>query len=234
MSNIGCRIFTEIKRPDKELIDQFRGLPVANIGDNMNRIYCVDSNIKSMNGQSLVGTAFTLHLPSGDNLLLHKAMELAKPGDVLVVACGGMERSYCGELMMMYARNKGIAGFVIDGCIRDIDECEQLDNFPVFAKGVMPQGPYKHGPGEINVPIAVGGQVVFPGDIVVGDRDGLVFVHQKEAEDVLKKAIAQNNKENKLKEIYEKGGLQPSFSEELREETLAKLSCEVIEGCFEF
>ena len=86
MSNVGCRIFTEVPRPPKELVERFRGLPVANIGDNMNRIYCVDSAIRSMNGKPMLGVAYTLHLPSGDNLLLHKAIEMAQPGDVLLIS----------------------------------------------------------------------------------------------------------------------------------------------------
>ena len=156
MSNVGCRIFTEVPRPPKELVERFRGLPVANIGDNMNRIYCVDSAIRSMNGKPMLGVAYTLHLPSGDNLLLHQAIEMAQPGDVLLISAGGPERAYCGELMMMDCRNHGFAGCAIDGYLRDIDEISHMD-FPVFARGITPQGPYKFGPGEINVPIAFGG-----------------------------------------------------------------------------
>ena len=96
MSNIGCRIFTDINRPPVELIEKFRGLPVANIGDNMNRLYCVDGNIRPMNHRPVLGPAFTIHAPSGDNLMLHKAFELAKPGDVIVIAAGGTERAFTG------------------------------------------------------------------------------------------------------------------------------------------
>lgn len=227
MANIGCRIFTEVPRPTKELVERFRGLPVANIGDNMNRIYCVDAGIKSVNGKPMLGVAYTLHLPSGDNLMLHKAIEMAQPGDVLLISAGGSERAYCGELMMMDCRNHGFAGCAIDGYLRDIDEISQM-NFPVFARGVTPQGPYKNGPGEINVPIAFGGQVVFPGDIVIGDQDGMIFVRPCEAEDVLKKAWAQNAKEEELRNRYEQGAITPSYNETTRETALAALKCEVI------
>lgn len=226
--NIGCRIYTEINRPPKDLVERFQGLPVANIGDNMNRIYCVDSKIKSMNRLPLLGTAFTIHTLSGDNLMFHKALELAQPGDVLVVSGGGNERAFCGELMMMYGKNLGLAGYAIDGSIRDIAEAEQMD-FPVFASGITPQGPYKNGPGEINVPIAFGGQVVFPGDIVIGDRDGLIFVHTDEAEEVLEKAWKQNAKEERMKKQYAKGDLIPSFVPDMRERVLEGLMCEVVE-----
>ena len=151
MSNVGCRIFTEVPRPPKELVERFRGLPVANIGDNMNRIYCVDSAIRSMNGKPMLGVAYTLHLPSGDNLLLHKAIEMAQPGDVLLISAGGPERAYCGELMMMDCRNHGFAGCAIDGYLRDIDEISHMD-FPVFARGITPQGPTSSAPARSTCP----------------------------------------------------------------------------------
>lgn len=202
MSNIGCRIFTDIPRPSKELVERFRGLPVANIGDSMNRIYCVDSGIRSMNGKYMLGVAYTLHLPSGDNLMLHKAIEMAQPGDVLLISAGGAERAYCGELMMMDCRNHGFAGCAVDGYIRDIDEISRMD-FPVFARGVTPQGPYKNGPGEINVPVSCGGQVVFPGDVIVGDMDGLVVVRRRDAEELAQIARAKKEKEDKAFEKME-------------------------------
>ncbi|MBR1457546.1 MAG: RraA family protein [Oscillospiraceae bacterium] len=232
MSNVGCRIFTEIPRPDKELVERFRGLPVANIGDNMNRIYCVDPAIKSLNGRPLLGVAYTIHAPSGDNLFLHKALELAQPGDVIVIAAGGPERSYFGELMMMDAQNHGYAGVVVDGYARDLDGISKLD-MPVYARGINPQGPYKNGPGEINVPIACGGQVVFPGDIVIGDEDGLIFVRPCDAEGILAKTVQQHAKEDGLAAAYEQGSTQPSYSPEIREQTLANLKVDVIEGCWE-
>ena len=232
MNNIGCRIFTKINRPDKALIERFIDLPVANIGDNMNRMFCVDSEIKSVNGKAMLGTAFTLHIPSGDNLFLHKALELAKPGDVLVIVSGGMERSYCGELMMMCGRNRGLAGFAIDGCIRDIEEASHMD-FPIFAKGVTPQGPYKFGPGEINVPVAFGGQVVFPGDIVIGDKDGIIFVRPSEAEEILEKSWQQNAKETSLHACYDAGETVSSYQKEIMDKRLEEINCQVIEACWE-
>ena len=204
-------------------------LAVANIGDNMNRIYCVDSAIRSMNGKPMLGVAYTLHLPSGDNLLLHKAIEMAQPGDVLLISAGGPERAYCGELMMMDCRNHGFAGCAIDGYLRDIDEISHMD-FPVFARGITPQCPYKFGPGEINVPIAFGGQVVFPGDIVIGDTDGMIFVRPSEAEEILEKSWKQHAKEDMLHAKYDEGATVASYNEETREATLAALGCQVIEG----
>lgn len=131
--------------------------------------------------------------------------------------------------MMMDCRNHGFAGCAIDGYLRDIDEISHMD-FPVFARGITPQGPYKFGPGEINVPIAFGGQVVFPGDIVIGDTDGMIFVRPSEAEEILEKSWKQHAKEDMLHAKYDEGATVASYNEETREATLAALGCQVIEG----
>lgn len=193
MANIGCRIYKNIVRPDKELIDSFTGIPVPNIGDCMNRLACCDSSLKPMNKAPLLGTAFTVRCPDGDNLMFHKALELAQPGDVLVIAAGGSKnRALCGEIMSETAKAAGLKGFIIDGCIRDKDEIATYTDFPVYAKGVTPNGPYKNGPGEINVPVSVCGQVICPGDILVGDGDGLIVIRPEEAEELCRKAKEVN------------------------------------------
>ena len=184
MSNAGFRIKSSFMRPDKELIEAFRGIPVANIADCMNRSACLSSFIKPVNKAPLLGSAFTVRSSGGDNLLFHKALDLAKPGDVLVIADGGTpERSCCGELMVQYAISRGIAGFIVDGCIRDSGELAELD-FPVYAKGATPNGPYKNGPGEINLPVSCGGMVICPGDILVGDADGVAVIKPDEAREL--------------------------------------------------
>ena len=165
------------KISDKHVPKAFRGLPIANLDDCMGRIAAVDARLKNVNKTPLLGVAFTVRCPAGDNLMFHKALDLAQPGDILVIAAGGsMSRSLCGEIMSTYARSRGIAGFVVDGCIRDYDELSALTDFPVFARGVTPNGPYKNGPGEINFPVTVAGQVICPGDILVGDGDGLLVI----------------------------------------------------------
>ena len=117
-------------------------------------------------------------------MMFHRAMDLAQPGDVIVVdGQGGMERSLAGEIMMLYCKSRGIAGVVVEGCMRDADSIAQMD-IPVYCKGITPQGPYKFGPGEINVPVCVGGQVICPGDILVGDQDGIVVISPKDVEQV--------------------------------------------------
>ncbi len=109
MANIGCRIYTKINRPAKELVEGFKGLPVANIDDCMGRIACCNSSLIPMNKAPLLGTAFTIRAPEGDNLMFHKALELAQPGDVLVIAAGGsMHRSLCGEIISRTAMAAGL------------------------------------------------------------------------------------------------------------------------------
>jgi regulator of RNase E activity RraA len=185
----GCRIKKNFQRPKKELVEAFRDIPVANIDDCMGRLAAVDALIRPMNKARLLGTAFTVKAPAGDNLMFHKALDMAKPGDVLVIAAGGsLSRSLCGEIMTRYAISKGLAGFLIDGCIRDASEIAKIDDFPVYAKGVTPNGPYKNGPGEIGFPVSFGGQVICPGDILVGDGDSVLVIKPEEAEELVKKA----------------------------------------------
>lgn len=202
--SVGFRIFKTVHRPQRELVEAFRDIPVSNISDNMGRIACLDTFIRPYNEVKLLGTAITVKAPLGDNLMFHKAIQMALPGDVIVVdGEGDMCHSLCGEIMMSEARKKGIAGFLVDGCIRDVEALPTM-NFSVYARGVNPKGPYKNGPGEINVPISCGGQVVFPGDIIVGDLDGVVIIRPEDAEEVLERAKAHHQMEiQKLAKIEE-------------------------------
>ncbi len=207
---IGLRINTEVVRPEKALVEKFRGIPSSNIGDMMNRMYCMHEYIRSMNKLPMVGTAITVKAPIGDNLMFHYALDMAQPGDILVVDGGSaVNRSLAGEIMFTYAQQKGLAGIVVDGCIRDIEGIQEL-SIPVFAKGVTPQGPYKNGPGEINVPIACGGQVVCPGDLLVGDHDGVVVIPQADAPMVIDAALDKFNAEEEILDNYRKGNLDVS------------------------
>ena len=171
MKNIGYSISLDYKRPDKALVELFRDIPVANIDDCMNRTAAVDGAIRPLNRTPLLGTAFTVQVPEGDNLMFHKAMDLAQPGDVIVIDAGG-------------DTNRAI---FVDGAIRDYRELADMD-FPVYAKGVTPNGPYKNGPGTIGETISFGGKVVRPGDIIVGDEDGIIIVKPEEAEELAKAA----------------------------------------------
>lgn len=202
----GKRIFTRVIRAPRETVEQFRGIPSSNIGDMMNRMFCMNSDLKCFTKNAvMVGTAVTVHCAEGDNSLFHRAIDLAEAGDVLVVNDGGCtSRSLCGEMMFTYAKGKGIAGFVIDGSIRDVDSIERLE-FPVYARAVTPQGPWKCGSGEINVPVACCGQVVFPGDILVGDSDGIVVIRPEYANEVLKASKEKFEKEEMQLKNYHAG-----------------------------
>ena len=217
---VGCRIKKNIVRPDRSLVEAFRGIPVANIDDCMNRLSAVQAELCPMNSSPLLGTAFTVKCPAGDNLMFHKALDLAQPGDVLVIAAGGsMSRALCGEIMATYARSRGIAGFIIDGCVRDRDELAQFTDFPVYAKGVIPNGPYKNGPGEINFPVSVGGQVICPGDILVGDGDSILVIKPEDAEELAKAAAAVKVKEEgQLAGIHAGKGFPRPFVHLIREQ----------------
>lgn len=216
----GCRIRKNFERPAKEVVEAFRGLPVANIDDNTGRISAVDSSIYPLNPKSrLLGTAFTVNAPAGDNLLFHAALDMAQPGDVIVLANkGSMSRSLCGEIMSSYAKSRGIAGIIIDGCVRDSYTLSQMD-FPVYAKGVTPNGPYKNGPGEMNFPVAFGGIVINPGDIIVGDSDGIIAIQPAGALEIAKKAKAYHEGEEKqIQGILERGEWPRPWVQELLKE----------------
>ena len=205
MANIGFRIFSQFERPDRSLVEAFIGVPVANIADNMNRSFCIAGKIRPFNTAPLIGTAFTVKTRPGDNLLLHKAIDMAMPGDVIVVdGQGDTNNSLTGGLMITWAQSRGVAGFVIDGAIRDVGAIKHLA-IPVYAAGVTPAGPYKDGPGEINVPVSCGGVIVKPGDILVGDEDGVVVIDPIEAQKILDKARQTVEKEAGIMEDIKMG-----------------------------
>ena len=202
---IGFRAYTKINRADIKLVEAFKDIPVANICDNMGRIFCVDTAIRPYCSAPLLGVAVTVKAAPGDNLMFHKAIDMAQPGDIIVVDGEGcMSHSLCGEIMYRYSQSRGIAGFVIDGCIRDVEALERL-GFSVYARGVQPKGPYKNGPGEINTPVSVGGIVVRPGDIVVGDTDGVVIVKEEDAPALIELATKMYNNEQIAFENIAKG-----------------------------
>jgi regulator of RNase E activity RraA len=123
---------------------------------------------------AICGNAVTVKVRPGDNLLIHKALQMLQPGDVLVVDGGGdISRALFGEIMMTVAKAKGAIGGVFDGAIRDVDTFEK-HQFPCYARGINLRGPYKDGPGSINTPVSIGGMVVNPGDVILGDCDGII------------------------------------------------------------
>jgi RraA family protein len=184
----GFRIRTEIDRPDPDLIAGFAAFDTPAISDLLNRLFTMDSGIKPMTDPSLriLGPACTVKVFPGDNLMVHKSLDIAAPGDVVVIDTSGSSlTAVLGDLISTKARHRGIAGFVVDGLVRDIEAIAELEGFPVFARGVTPIGPLHRGPGELNYPIAAGGIVVHPGDLVVGDGNGIVVVPREAMRDAL-------------------------------------------------
>jgi RraA family protein len=199
MANIGFRILPFAPAAPGALVQALSRVATAHLSDNMNRLYSVSAALRPYHqGGRFAGPALTVKVPPGDNLMVHKAIDIARPGDVIVVdAAGVLEQAIIGEIMSALAASRGVAGMIIDGAIRDADAL-RLSSFPVYARGVTHRGPYKNGPGEINAPVAIGGLVVQPGDLVVGDDDGLIVVAPDHAAEVLERAKAQAAEEEAL------------------------------------
>ncbi len=186
---IGKRIYTKRNLPDKALIEAFAQIPAANTCDVMNRNSAMNPRIRMIaRGERpiVAGPALTVKCRAGDNLAIHAAMELCREGDVMVVSNeGDTTRSLMGDNMMAYLKfHKKIAALVVDGPLRDVDEIQGW-GFPVYCTGTTPGGPYKEGPGEVNVPISCGNVSVRPGDIVVCDSDGIIVIPLRDAETLL-------------------------------------------------
>jgi RraA family protein len=209
------RILEMPVRPDARLIGEFAKSVTAHLSDSMERLYAAGAELRPMHaGGRLAGPAFTVKTAPGDNLLVHKAIDMARPGDVIVVDAGGFTgAAVVGEIMTRWAARRGIAGLVIWGAIRDAEELRR-GPFPVYACAVTHRGPYKNGPGEINVPIGIAGMPVHPGDIVVGDADGVVAVPLAIAERVLASAKAIREKERVVMQDIEAGTLDRGWVDE--------------------
>lgn len=188
----GFRVRPDFPRLTRSLMNQFLEFDTPDISDLLNRMYAVDSGIKCLTGSHhrLCGPVCTVKVFPGDNLMVHKALDVARPGDVIVVdAHGSTMNAVLGDLISTKARHRLIAGFIVDGLIRDLPSILRLD-FPVFARGTTALGPLHRGPGEINYPICCGGIVVHPGDVVVADAAGIVIVPQDIAEELLQRLKA--------------------------------------------
>ena len=185
---IGFRILERKRKVALNIAKEFLTLPVANVSDSMWRLTAGGSRLRPMHksGQ-MAGPALTVKSRPGDNLMLHKAIDMAEPGDIIVCDAGGdLTNSLMGELMLAHAIKRGVGGFVLDGAVRDVEAFLEV-NLPVFAAGVSHRGPYKDGPGEINVSVAIDGMVIEPGDLVIGDWDGVLSIPLDDVESILKK-----------------------------------------------
>src|SRR5690349_22197545 len=192
---IGFRIRTDVPRPPAELVARFREHATSNIGDAMGRFHFMDFGIRPRSGLPLCGVAVTVDSRPGDNLMVHEALEVATPGDIVAVNTNGNTTSAVfGELMCRTAVGAKLGGIIVDGAIRDVDAITAL-KFPAYSRALCAGGCDKDGPGEVNTPIACGNTVVMPGDVIVGDQDGVVVVPREEARDVLQLVAALVDRE---------------------------------------
>jgi RraA family protein len=195
-----------------ELIEAFSSCSVANISDNLDRAIGAVGIRPFSKRARLVGRALTVRTAAGDNLFVHKALDEVFPGAVIVVDGNGFKgRALIGEIMAAIARSRGASGFIIDGAIRDVEQISAGD-FPVFARSSIHLGPYKNGPGAINVPVSVGGMLVNPGDIIVGDADGIVAFSPGVARALLEATKKQADKEANMIQSVAKGTYVSDYS----------------------
>lgn len=190
----GFRIRCDVDRPSPDVVEALGRFETPVVSDLMNRLYTMRNDIRPLTepGLRILGPACTVKVYPGDNLMVHKSLDVAEPGDVVVVdASASGTTAVLGDLISNKARHRGIAGFVVDGLIRDLPGIRELGDFPVFARGVTPIGPLHRGPGEINHPVCVGGIVVHPGDIMVGDLNGVVVVPLDIAEELVERLVAR-------------------------------------------
>ena len=217
MTSFGARRLASSPQADPRIIEQLRRIALPLLSDSLHR------GTGSLGLQSfhkpttatMAGTAVTVRSRGGDNLTTLRAFDLCRPGDVLVIDAGGdLTNAVLGGIMTAGAAMLGLAGVVVDGAIRDVAEIRERE-FPVYARGVNHRGPYKNGPGEINVPVCIGGMVVEPGDIIVGDADGLLAFPASEAAAIIEKALAQQKKEDEQMAEIRQGRWDRSFLDAL-------------------
>ena len=213
MSQLGFQINTHKHTASPALVRKFAAFAVANISDSMSRTNGTTNLRPFHKGGRILGRAFTVKTAPGDNLLVHAALNMAAPGDVIVVDAGGESRNaIIGEIMSAVAVMRKLGGMIIDGPIRDVQAIGQ-GKFPVFARSISHRGPYKEGPGELNVTVAIDGMVVHPGDIIVGDYDGLLAIRPDVAADLAKEVAAVEKKEKDMLAKIANGTIDRSWVE---------------------
>lgn len=189
-----------------DVLAQLRQFSTATLHEALGRIGNLPSAIKPISpGMKVCGPAYTVQTMPRDNVLLHRAYAYAKPGEVIIAHCSNFyEAGYWGDLMSLGAKNQGIEGLVIDGCVRDANDIEAM-GFPVFSRGLCIRGTSNHGDGALNEPIIIGEVLIYPGDIIVGDRDGVIVVPQNRIAEAIEKAAAREAKEEAVRAQLRQG-----------------------------
>lgn len=222
----GFRIKTTFTRPSDETLARYRTYCTPDVSDLLNRLYAMEGAIRNLvNDMPLCGPALTVKLYPGDNLMLHKALDVAKPGDILVVDSSmNTTTAVIGDLVSSKAKHRGIAGVIVDGLVRDVEAVREV-GLPIYARGTTPKGPLHRGPGELGYPVSCGGLVVDSGDIILADASGIVVVRQDFAGELLERLDAQRPALQSYIANVKKG----AFSNEWVDRYLDSLACKVTE-----
>jgi 4-hydroxy-4-methyl-2-oxoglutarate aldolase len=199
-------------RPDPGTLQALRGTPTGFLVDALGRSGALDHRIRPVwEGPAFVGAALPVWSTARDNLAPYAALRSAKPGDVMVIATGGFEgASVIGDLVIGMMRNVGIVAAVTDGLVRDVQGIAEV-GIPVYARGLSPNSPFKYGPGTIGLPVSLGGLVVEAGDIVLGDRDGVVVVPRARISEALESLVEVRKKEAEMEAFVKGGGTAPAW-----------------------
>jgi regulator of RNase E activity RraA len=218
LGKVGFRVQSEWSRPSAALLEAFGSASSAQVADSMSRLGAMDVGIKPVwPSPRIVGAALTVWCHAGDNLMLHKAISLAQPGDIIIVNTqGNVTNSPFGELLATSAVEVGIRAVIVDGTVRDAEALQKL-KLPVYARGLCSNGCNKDGAGEVGSIIACGGVAVRSGDIIIADRDGVVVVPLDAGPEIAKLSLAQVEREEKRLAEIAKGILfRPEIDEQLR------------------
>ena len=193
---LGFRILQRRRAVAVEDARRFLDIPVANVSDCMSRMSAGGADLALLNSAPttrMAGPALTVRTRPGDNLVIHKALTMIEPGDILVIDAGGdLTNAVMGEIMVTAGMARGLAGLVVHGAVRDAAFL-RAGSLPVFARGITHRGPYRDGPGEVNVPVCIGGMVISPGDLVLGDADGVLAIPINDVEDVFEAALKRSD-----------------------------------------
>ena len=199
-------------RPDAKTLAAFKDAPIGFVVDAIGRAGALDHRIRPVwKGPHFVGSALPVWTTARDNLAPYAAISFAKPGDVMLIATGAYEgAAVIGDVVVGMMRNAGIAAAVTDGLVRDVQGIAEV-GIPVYARGLTPNSPFKHGPGTVGLPIAIGGQAVEAGDLVVGDGDGVVIVPRWRIAEAAAELAAIRDKESGMDALVKSGATAPSW-----------------------
>jgi RraA family protein len=223
----GFRIRINFPRLERSLMEQLSAFPTPDISDLLNRMYALDPAIRCLTGcdQRLWGPACTVRVFPGDNLMVHKSLDIVRPGDVIVVDAGGSPmNAVLGDLVVTKAKHRGAAGFVVDGLIRDLPGIEE-SGLPVYARGTTPIGPLHRGPGEINFPISCGSTIVNPGDVIIADPAGIVAVPRDIAAELLRRLREHADRQAEYLASVQRGNFSNAWVDRILEQT----DCVIVE-----